>query len=125
MCHCRDAYFNRVLAPEGEFLSFAQPNHMDVVNVENAGAIFHKRKYPKLRRPGCRLRFSHLPGVVKKDFLSLLTTRDIPIVSLMAIPDKYSDARRGIRDSSKTCFARSMPTRLIFISDSSSGCLEN
>jgi hypothetical protein len=51
----RDANFNRVLAPEGEILSFASPSHMDVVNVENAGAFFHKRKYPKLGRPGCRL----------------------------------------------------------------------
>ena len=51
----RDARFNRVLAPEGEILSFASPSHRDVVNVENAGAFFHKRKYPKKRRPECRL----------------------------------------------------------------------
>jgi hypothetical protein len=55
MCRYRDGYFNRVLAPEGEILSFASPSHMDVVNVENAGVFFHKRKYPKKRRPGCRL----------------------------------------------------------------------
>jgi hypothetical protein len=34
----RDSYVNRVLAPEGEILSFSSPSHMDVVNVENAGA---------------------------------------------------------------------------------------
>jgi hypothetical protein len=44
-----------VLVPTDEILSFASPSHMDVVNVENAGAFFHKRKYPKKRRPGCRL----------------------------------------------------------------------
>jgi hypothetical protein len=44
-----------VLAPAGETLSFASPSHMDVVNAENAGAFFRKRKYPKKRRPGCRL----------------------------------------------------------------------
>jgi hypothetical protein len=47
MCRYRDNCFNRVLAPEGESLSFASPSHMDVVNVENAGAFFHKRKEPK------------------------------------------------------------------------------
>jgi hypothetical protein len=32
-------------------LSFASPSHMDVVNAENEGAFFRKRKYPKRRRP--------------------------------------------------------------------------
>ncbi len=39
--------FNCVLAPEGEILFFACPSHVDVVNVENVGAFFHKEKYSK------------------------------------------------------------------------------
>jgi hypothetical protein len=31
MCRYRDDDFNRVPAPEGEFLSFASTSHMDVV----------------------------------------------------------------------------------------------
>jgi hypothetical protein len=58
MCRYRDGCLNRVLAPEGETLSFASPSHMEVVNVAYAGAFFHKRKYPKPRRPdaACFLR---------------------------------------------------------------------
>jgi len=46
---------------------------MDVANVENAGAFFHKRKYPKKRRPGCRLFLVFLvfDGGCRKGLLSL------------------------------------------------------
>jgi hypothetical protein len=46
---------------------------MDVANVENAGAFFHKRKYPKKKRPyaACFLRSSILPGIAGRDLLSL------------------------------------------------------
>jgi hypothetical protein len=46
---------------------------MDVVNAENAGAIFCQRKVSKRNPPdaACFLRFSHLPGVAGRDFLSL------------------------------------------------------
>ncbi|WP_152976335.1 hypothetical protein [Methyloglobulus morosus] len=48
-------------------------NHMDVANAENAGAVFRQRKVSKRNPPdaACFLRFSHLPGVVKRDSLSL------------------------------------------------------
>jgi hypothetical protein len=69
MSRYRDGHFDRVLAPEGEILSFASPSHMDVVNVENAGAFFHKRKYPKLRRPyaACFLRSVVKVGGCQRD----------------------------------------------------------
>ncbi|WP_036308397.1 hypothetical protein [Methyloglobulus morosus] len=62
-----------VLAPAGEFLSFASPSLMDVANAENAGAIFCKRKKPKKRRPYAAyfLRSSILTRVVKRDSLPL------------------------------------------------------
>jgi hypothetical protein len=89
-----------VLVPTDEILSFASPNHMDVVNVENAGAVFHKRKYPKLRRPDAAysLRLLHLSGFARKDIPVPPATCGIPAAPLWAIPDKYSDARRGIRE---------------------------
>jgi len=40
-----------VPALAGGILFFACPSHMDVVNAENAGAFFHKEKYPKEIRP--------------------------------------------------------------------------
>jgi hypothetical protein len=57
-----------------------------------------QRKVSKRKPPdaACSLRFSHLPGVVKRDFPVPLTTCGIPAAPLRAIPDKCSDARRGI-----------------------------
>jgi hypothetical protein len=34
----------------GEMLFFVRTSHMDVANAENAGAFFHKEKYPKENR---------------------------------------------------------------------------
>jgi hypothetical protein len=65
-----------VLVPTDEILFFARMNNMDVVNAENAGEIFHQRKVSKRKPPdaACFLRFSHLPGVAKRDFPVPFTT---------------------------------------------------
>ena len=62
-----------VLVPTDEILFFARTNYMDVVNAENAGAIFRKEKYPKENPPGCRfiLRFSFSTGGDRRGFLPL------------------------------------------------------
>jgi hypothetical protein len=57
-----------VLVPTDETLSFASPKE----SVQRKGDP----------DAACFLRFSHLPGVVKRDFHVPLTTRDIPIASL-------------------------------------------
>jgi hypothetical protein len=82
---------------------------MDVVNAENAGAFFHKRKVSKRKPPDAAyfLRFSHFSGFARKDIPVLLAKYGILAAPLRAIPDKYSDARRGITgmsDSFKSLF---------------------
>jgi hypothetical protein len=48
MCRYRGDDFNRVLAPEGEILSFASPNHMEMANVAYAGrSIFPQKEETK------------------------------------------------------------------------------
>jgi hypothetical protein len=71
MCRYRNFCLNRVLAPEGGSLSFASPKYMDVLNIENAGAIFCKRKEPMKRRPdaGCYLRSGIFAGIFQKGLL--------------------------------------------------------
>ncbi len=56
-----------VPAPAGGILFFARPSHMDVANVENAGAFFHKKSIQKKGRPAaaCFLRSSISPGLPK------------------------------------------------------------
>ncbi|NOU23578.1 MAG: hypothetical protein HOO93_17660 [Methyloglobulus sp.] len=71
MCRYRDSYFNRVLAPEGETLSFASPKE-SIQSLGDPNAAYS-------------LRFSHLPGVVKGTPVPL-TTRDIPVASLTGCP---------------------------------------
>jgi hypothetical protein len=95
-----DGHFDRVLAPEGEILSFASPSHRDVVNVENAGAFFRKRKYPKLRRPyaACFLRSVVFVGGCQKGLLSLWQRAASLPHPYRAVPDKNDGARRGIRE---------------------------
>jgi hypothetical protein len=73
-----------VLALAGEILSFASPKE----SIQRKGDP----------DAACFLRFSHLPGVVKRDFPVPLTTCGIPAAPLRTIPDKCSDARRGIRE---------------------------
>jgi hypothetical protein len=71
---------------------------MDVVNAENAGAIFRKDKYPKEIRPmplaSCAPSF--LSGFTRKDIPVLLAKCGIPAAPLRAIPNKNASARRGI-----------------------------
>ncbi|NOU20609.1 MAG: hypothetical protein HOO93_02270 [Methyloglobulus sp.] len=65
---------------------------------ENAGAVFRQRKVSKRIPPDAAyfLRFSYLSGVGKGTPVPLLTC-GIPAAPLRVIPDKCSDARRGIR----------------------------
>ncbi|WP_036307067.1 hypothetical protein [Methyloglobulus morosus] len=62
-----------VLAPTGEILFFARMSDMDVVNAENAGAIFRQTKVSKRNPPdaasSCAL--TVLSGFAGRDFLSL------------------------------------------------------
>jgi hypothetical protein len=81
-----------VLVPTDEILSFASPKE----SIQRKGAP----------NAASFLRFSHLPRVVKGGLPVPLTTRDIPIASLRAIPDKYSDARRDITGEGWKCRLR-------------------
>jgi hypothetical protein len=55
-----------VLVPTDEILFFARIINMDIVNAENAGAIFRQRKVSKKNPPHAAyfLRFSHLSGTL-------------------------------------------------------------
>ena len=61
VCRYRDTHFNRVLAPEGEILSFASPKE-SIQSLGDPDATYS-------------LRFSHLPGVVKRDSCPFDNTR--------------------------------------------------
>jgi len=84
-------FLNRVLAPEGELLSFAPPK---VSNQRKGGPI-----------TAHVLRSSHLSGDGRMGFLPIcrraasLPQPLCPWV-LQAIPDKYCGARRGKREKS-------------------------
>jgi hypothetical protein len=73
-----------VPALAGGLLFFVRMSEMDVVNAESAGTFFRQRKVAKRKPPdaACFLRFSHLPGVVKRDFPVPLTTCGIPAAPL-------------------------------------------
>jgi hypothetical protein len=85
----RDANLNRVLAPEGEALSFASPK-------ESA----QRKGDPDA---ACFLRSGFFIGGCQKGLPVPLATRGIPAAPLRAIPDKNASARRGIRDFVATC----------------------
>jgi hypothetical protein len=105
LSRCRNACFNRVLAPEGEIFSFASPSHMEVVNVAYAGAFSHKRKYPKLRRPdaACFLRSVVFVGVCQKGHPCPFGKARLPAAPLRAVPGKNADARRGMTGFLANC----------------------
>jgi hypothetical protein len=86
MCRYRDSCFNRVLAPEGESLSFASPKERD------------QRKGDPMPLASCALAF--LPGFARRDIHVPLAKRGFPAAPLRAFPDKYASARRGIREFS-------------------------
>jgi hypothetical protein len=84
----RDGFFNRVLAPEGEILSFAPPKESI------------QRKGGPIAASSCASRFCR--GSVKwaSCLYALwvhLPTRGIHAAPLRANPDKTCDARRGKR----------------------------
>jgi hypothetical protein len=96
-----------VLVPTDEILFFVRMRNMDVVNAENSGAIFRQKKYPKEIRPmplaSCAYRiYQGLP----KGTPVPLAMSGIPAAPLRAIPDKCSDARRGIRERVLATFPR-------------------
>jgi hypothetical protein len=84
----RDDYLKRVLAPEGEPLSFAPPKES---SQRKGGPV-----------AAHVLRSSHLSGDGKRGFLPLLPPRGIPAAPLRAVPDKCCGARRGKRE--KVCY---------------------
>jgi hypothetical protein len=91
MCRYRDVYFNRVLAPEGESLSFASPKERN------------QRKGDPMPLASCALAF--LPGFARRDIPVPLAKRGIPAAPLRAIPGKNASARRGIRELPANCVA--------------------
>jgi len=73
-----------VLVPTDEFLSFASPKERN------------QRKGDPNAASSCALAI--LSGFARKDIPVLLAKCGIPAAPLRAIPDKCSDARRGIRE---------------------------
>ena len=82
MCRYRHGYFNRVLAPEGEALSFASPKESAQRKGDPDAAYI--------------LRSGIFIGGCQKGLPVPLATRGFPAAPLRAIPDKKASARRGI-----------------------------
>ncbi len=72
---------------------------MNVVNAENAGAIFRQRKVSKRNPPDAAgfLRSAVFIGVCQKGHPCPSGKVRLPAAPLRAIPDKTASARRGIR----------------------------
>ena len=84
LCRYRDDVFNRVLAPEGEILSFASPKESTQRKGDPDAAYF--------------LRSVVFTGRCQKGLLSLWQrAASLPRPS-RAIPNKNASARRGIRE---------------------------
>ena len=88
-CRYRDVYLNRVLAPEGEFLSFASP----------------KERNQSLGDPmplaSCAPAF--LPGFAGRDIPVPPAKRGFLAAPLRAVPDKNASARRGMTGFHANC----------------------
>ncbi len=79
-------FLNRVLAPEGELLSFAPPKES---SQRKGGPI-----------AAHVLRSSHLSGDGRMGFLPICRRAASLPRPIRAVPDKYSGARRGKREKS-------------------------
>jgi hypothetical protein len=82
MCRYCDGYLNRVLAPEGEALSFASAKESAQRKGDSDAACF--------------LRSGFFIGGCQKGVPVPLATRGFPAAPLRAIPDKNASVRRGI-----------------------------
>jgi len=91
---------NRVLAPEGELLSFASPRQLLPALLYLLHPCSRKESNQRKGDPvaACFLRSSLSPGVARRAILGPLATRCILAAPLRAVPGESSGTRRGIRD---------------------------
>ena len=89
MSRYRDIHLNRVLAPEGELLSFASPKESS------------QRKGAPMPLASCALAF--LSGFARRDILVPPAKRGFPAAPLRAILGKNPGARRGMTGFLANC----------------------
>jgi hypothetical protein len=94
-----DGWHSSQTGKRGRPQIFVRTSHMDVVNVENAGAQSLKKSIQKKSA-----RYRLLPALLaftggcRKGLPVPPATCGIPVAHLRAIPDKTASARRGIRE---------------------------
>jgi hypothetical protein len=93
-------YWNRVLAPEGELLSFASPRQLLPALLYLLHPCSRKDSNQRKGDPIAAyfLRSLLSPGVARRAILGPLATRWICTASLRAIPAESCGAQRGKRD---------------------------